>query len=86
MTEYDEAKEQTKGQGGYDEEVDGRDVVTVSGQEGPPRRRRVTGGAAHVLSDGEGGDFVAEEVELGLTRLREAVEAGDLELDGVRGE
>jgi hypothetical protein len=27
-----------------------------------------------------------EEVELGLTRLREAVEMGDLELDGVRGE
>ena len=24
-----------------------------------------------------------EEVELGLTRLREAIEAGDLELDGV---
>lgn len=27
-----------------------------------------------------------EEVELGLTRLREALEAGDLELDGVRGD
>ena len=27
-----------------------------------------------------------EEVELGLMRLREAVEMGDLELDGVRGE
>jgi hypothetical protein len=27
-----------------------------------------------------------EEVELGLTRLREAIEVGDLELDGVRGE
>ncbi|HEY1382820.1 MAG TPA: hypothetical protein VGF43_04350 [Dongiaceae bacterium] len=27
-----------------------------------------------------------EEVELGLTRLRDAIEAGDLELDGVRGE
>jgi hypothetical protein len=27
-----------------------------------------------------------EEVELGLTRLREAIEAGDLELDGVKGE
>lgn len=27
-----------------------------------------------------------EEVELGLVRLREAVETGDLELDGVRGE
>ena len=27
-----------------------------------------------------------EEVELGLTRLREAIEAGDLELDGVRSE
>jgi hypothetical protein len=27
-----------------------------------------------------------EEVELGLTRLREAIEAGDLELDGVRGD
>ena len=25
-----------------------------------------------------------EEVELGLTRLREAIEAGDLELDGVK--
>jgi hypothetical protein len=27
-----------------------------------------------------------EEVELGLTRLREAIEAGDLELDGVRAD
>lgn len=27
-----------------------------------------------------------EEVELGLMRLREAIEAGDLELDGVRGD
>jgi hypothetical protein len=27
-----------------------------------------------------------EEVELGLAKLREALEAGDLELDGVRGE
>ncbi len=27
-----------------------------------------------------------EEVELGLTRLREAIEAGDLELDGVKGD
>jgi hypothetical protein len=27
-----------------------------------------------------------EEVELGLTRLRDAIEAGDLELDGVRGD
>lgn len=27
-----------------------------------------------------------EEVELGLNRLREAIETGDLELDGVRGE
>jgi hypothetical protein len=27
-----------------------------------------------------------EEVELGLTRLREAIEVGDLELDGVRSE
>jgi hypothetical protein len=27
-----------------------------------------------------------EEVELGLVRLREAIEAGDLELDGVRGD
>lgn len=27
-----------------------------------------------------------EEVELGLARLREAIEMGDLELDGVRGE
>jgi len=27
-----------------------------------------------------------EEVELGLTRLRDAIEAGDLDLDGVRGE
>jgi hypothetical protein len=25
-----------------------------------------------------------EEVELGLTRLRDAIEAGDLELDGVK--
>ena len=27
-----------------------------------------------------------EEVELGLTRLREAIEAGDLELDGVKND
>jgi hypothetical protein len=27
-----------------------------------------------------------EEVELGLARLREAIEAGDLELDGVKGD
>lgn len=27
-----------------------------------------------------------EEVELGLTRLREAIEAGDLELDGVKAD
>jgi len=27
-----------------------------------------------------------EEVELGLTRLRDAIEAGDLDLDGVRGD
>jgi hypothetical protein len=27
-----------------------------------------------------------EEVELGLTRLREAIEVGDLELDGVKGD
>jgi hypothetical protein len=27
-----------------------------------------------------------EEVELGLTRLREAIEAGDLELDGVKSD
>lgn len=27
-----------------------------------------------------------EEIELGLTRLREAIEVGDLELDGVRSE
>jgi hypothetical protein len=27
-----------------------------------------------------------EEVELGLTRLRDAIEAGDLELDGVKSE
>jgi hypothetical protein len=40
--------------------------VTVSSQEGPPGRRRVTGGTAHVLGDGEGGDFVAEEAEFGL--------------------
>ena len=26
----------------------------------------MTGGAAHVLTDGEGGDFIAEEAEFGL--------------------
>jgi hypothetical protein len=36
VAEYHEAEEQAKGQGRYDEEVDGRDVVTVSSQEGPP--------------------------------------------------
>jgi hypothetical protein len=61
-----EAEEQAKGQGRYDEEVDGRNVVTVSSQEGSPRRRRMTGGAAHVLGDGEGGDFIAEEAEFGV--------------------
>src|SRR4029453_18276929 len=66
VAEYHEAEEQAKGQGRYDEEVDGRDVVTVSSQEGPPRRRRVNGGAGHVLGDGEGGDFIAEEAEFGL--------------------
>src|SRR4029453_863205 len=63
VTEYHKAKEQAKGQGRYDEEVDSRDVVTVNGQEGAPRRRRGTGGAAHVLGDAEGGDFIAEEAE-----------------------
>jgi len=66
VAEYHEAEEQTKGQGRYDEEVDGRDIVTVSSQKGPPGRRRVMGGAAHVLGDGEGGDFIAEEAEFGL--------------------
>jgi hypothetical protein len=50
VTEYHEAEEQAKGQGRYDEEVDGRDVVTVGSQEGPPRRRRVTGGTALYLA------------------------------------
>jgi hypothetical protein len=66
VAEYHTAEEQAKGQGRYDEEVDGRDVVAVSSQEGPPGRRRVTGGTAHVLGDGEGGDFIAEEAEFGL--------------------
>jgi hypothetical protein len=66
VAENHEAEEQAKGQGRYDEEVDGRDVVTVSSQKGPPRRRRVTGGSGHVLGDGEGGDFIAEEAEFGL--------------------
>ena len=56
VAEYHEAEEEAKRQGRYDEEVDGRDVVTVSSQEGPPGRRRVTGGTAYVLGDGEGGD------------------------------
>jgi hypothetical protein len=66
VAEYHTAEEQAKGQGRYDEEVDGRDVVAVSSQEGPPGRRRVTGGTSHVLGDGEGGDFIAEEAEFGL--------------------
>jgi hypothetical protein len=66
VAEYHEAEEQAKRQGRYDEEVDGSDVVAVSSQKGPPGRRRVTGGAAHVLGDGEGGDFIAEEAEFGL--------------------
>jgi hypothetical protein len=66
VAEYHEAEEEAKGQGRYDEEVDGCDVVTVSSQEGPPGRRRVGGGAARVLGDGEGSDFVAEEAEFGL--------------------
>jgi hypothetical protein len=66
VAEYHEAEEQAKRQGRDDKEVDGRDVVTVSSQEGPPGRRRVTGGAAHVLGDGEGGDIIAEEAEFGL--------------------
>jgi hypothetical protein len=66
VAEYHEGEEQAKGQGRYDEEVDGRDVVTVSSQEGAPGRRRVTGGAAQVLGDGEGSDIIAEEAEFGL--------------------
>jgi hypothetical protein len=66
VAEYHKGEEQAKGQGRYDEEVDGRDVVTVSRQEGAPGRRRLTGGAAHVLGDGEGGDIIAEEAEFGL--------------------
>jgi hypothetical protein len=50
VAEYHKAEEQAKGQGRYDEEVDGRDVVTVSSKEGPPGRRRVTGGAAQYLA------------------------------------
>jgi hypothetical protein len=42
VAEYHKAEEQAKGQGRYDEEVDGRDVVTVSSHEGPPGRRGVT--------------------------------------------
>ena len=66
VAEYHEAEEEAKRQGRYDEEVDGRDIVTVGSEEGPPGRRGVTGGAAHVLGDGEGGNFIAEEAELGL--------------------
>ena len=66
VAEYHEAEERAKGQGRHDEEVDGRDVVTVSSQEGPPGRRRVTGGTAHVRGDGEGGDMIAEKGEFGL--------------------
>jgi hypothetical protein len=66
VAEHHEAEEQAKRQGRCDEEVDGRNVVTVSRQEGPPGRRRVTGGVTHVLGDGEGGDFIAEEAEFGL--------------------
>ncbi len=50
VAEYHKAEEQAKGQSRYDKEVDGHDVVTVSSQEGSPGRRRVTGGAAHVLA------------------------------------
>jgi carboxymethylenebutenolidase len=39
VVEDHEAEEQAKRQGRYDEEVDGRDVVTVSSQKGSPRRR-----------------------------------------------
>jgi hypothetical protein len=66
VAEYHEAEEEAKRQGRYDKEVVGRDVVTVSSQEGPPGGRRVTGGTAHVLGDGEGGDCIAEEAEFGL--------------------
>ncbi len=66
VAEYHESEEQAKRQGRYDEEVDGRDVVTVSSQKDSPRRRRATGGSPHVLGDGEGGDFIAEEAEFGL--------------------
>jgi hypothetical protein len=61
-----EAEEEAKGQGRYYEEVNGGDVLTVSRQKGSPRRRRVTGGSADVLGDGEAGDFIAEEAEVGL--------------------
>jgi hypothetical protein len=66
VTEYHKAKEQAKGQGWHDDEVDGRDIVTVGSEEAPPGRRRVRGGAAHVLGDGEGGNLIAEEAEFGL--------------------
>jgi hypothetical protein len=56
-----EAEEQAEREGRYDEEVDGRDLVTVSRQKGSPRRRWATGGSAHVLGDGESGDFIARK-------------------------
>jgi hypothetical protein len=66
VAEYHESDEQAKRQGRYDEEVDGRDVVTVSSQKDSPRRGWAMGGSPHVLGDGEGGDFIAEEAEFGL--------------------
>jgi hypothetical protein len=90
VAEYHEAEEQAKRQGRDHEESDGRDVMTVSSQEGPPGRRRVTGGTAHVLGDGEGGNFIAEEAEFGLNPApapggvfsgHAANQAADLEVD-----
>jgi hypothetical protein len=38
VAKYHKAEEQAKGERRYDEEVDGRDIVTVRGQERPPGR------------------------------------------------
>ena len=90
VAEYHEAEEEAKRQGRYDKEVGGRDVVTVSSQEGPPGGRRVTGGTAHVLGDGEGGDVIAEKAEFGLNPApapggvvsgQASDQAADLEVD-----
>ncbi len=65
VTKNDEAEEQTEGQRGDHEEVDGSDLFQVGLQEAAPRGRSWRSPAA-LLGDCELGHVVAEEAKLGL--------------------